>query len=104
MFHNTPNGLQMDIESGWTISISLAGADVSEGCEIAVWPTGLGSQNYWVRWGANGVEPPDFPIYDKVLRLDSPEELIRVIDRLSSLEVESNKWISRGLSREAKWR
>ena len=107
MFHNTPNGLQIEIERGWTISISLAGEDAREDCEIAVWPTGLGSQDNWVRWGANMAEPPDYPIYSKVLGNLTATELITIINRLSAMSkgsVVSNKWVSKGLTREAKWR
>ena len=49
MFYNTPNGLQLETDNGWTISISLAGTSINKYCEIAVWPTGLDSQDGWVR-------------------------------------------------------
>ena len=107
MFHNTPNGLQIELEQGWTISISLAGEDAKEDCEIAVWPIGYSEQENWVRWGANGVEPPDFPIHDRVLGGLTVAELLRVITRLSAMpvdEVEPDKWLSKGLTREDKWR
>ena len=106
MFYNTPNGLQITIDKGWTVSISLAGEDAKEDCEIAVWPTGLGSQDNWVRWGDNGVEPPeaDFPIYSKVLQRLTPSEVIRILNRLSGIKVEPNKWLSRSLVRESIWR
>ena len=106
MFHNTPNGLQIELEQGWTISISLAGEDAKEDCEIAVWPTGYGSQDNWVRWGDNSGEPPevDFPIYSKVLQRLTSVELLHIINRLSKIKVESNKWLSKSLGRETIWR
>ena len=106
MFHNTLNGLQIDLEQGWTISISLAGEEAKEDCEIIVWPTGYGSQDNWVRWGANGEEPPevDFPIYSRVLQRLTSSELVRILNRLSEIEPEPNKWLSGSLGREAIWR
>jgi len=106
MFHNTPNGLQIETEQGWTISVSLAGEDAKEDCEIAVWPVGLGDQKNWVRWGANGEEPPetDYPIYSRVLQRLTSSELIRIINRLAEIKVEPNKWLSRSLGRETIWR
>jgi len=109
MFYNTPNGLQIDLENGWTISISLAGHDVDAVCEIAVWPTDSSDQSSWVRWGANSVEPPevDWPIYSRVLSGLIPSELLRVITRLSGMtkgEVEPNRWLSKGLAMESIWR
>jgi len=107
MFYNTPNGLQLETENGWTISISLAGVDVQAYCEIAVWPTGKDSQDNWVRWGANMAEPPDYPIYSKVLGDLTATELITTINRLSAMSkgsVVSNKWLSKGLTMEVQWR
>jgi len=107
MFHNTPNGLQLETSNGWTISVSLAGAESKAYCEIAVWPVSHGAQETWVRWGANGAEPPDYPIYSRVLSGLTVSELLRVINRLSTMpvdEVEPDKWLSKGLTMEAKWR
>ena len=107
MFYNTPNGLQLETDNGWTISISLAGTSVSKYCEIAVWPTGLDSQDGWVRWGANILEPPDFPIFSKVLAWLAPSELLRLPNRVSGMtkeEVQPNKWLSKGLAMESIWR
>jgi len=107
MFYKSANGLQLVIDNGWTISISLAGAEVTPYCEIAVWPIGYSEQENWVRWGANGAEPPDFPIHDRVLAGLTVTELLLVINRLSAMsveEVEPNKWLSKGLAAEAKWR
>ena len=108
MFYNTPNGLQLETQNGWTVSLSLTGHEAWEYCEIAVWPTGLQeSQNSWVRWGANSIEPPDFPVFDRVLKLNSTAELIRVIERLSQMtsnQIQPNKWVSKGLAMESIWR
>ena len=107
MFYNTPNGFHLETENGWTISISIAGHEVWESCEIAVWHTGVDDQQSSVRWGANGAEPPDFPVFDRVLRLDSTAELLRVMGRLSQMapnQVQPNKWLSTGLARESIWR
>lgn len=107
MFYKSANGLQLVIDNGWTVSISLAGSRVTPCCEIAVWPIGYSEQENWVRWGANGVEPPDFPIHDRVLGGLTVAELLRVITRLSAMpvdEVEPDKWLSKGLTKEDKWR
>lgn len=103
MFYNTPNGLQIELDNGWTVSISLDGNAVKELCEIAVWPTGLGDQENWVRWGANSIEPPetDWPIYTRAYSYLTSSELLRIINGLSKMskeEVEPNKWLSKGLS------
>ena len=107
MFYNTPNGLQLETDNGWTISISLAGTSINKYCEIAVWPTGLDSQDGWVRWGANSLEPPDFPIFSRVYGGLTSSEVLRIINRLSGMtkeEVQPNKWVSKGLARESIWR
>lgn len=104
MFYNTPNGFHVETDNGWTVSLSLTGHEAWEKCELAVWPTGLDDQDNWVRWGANGTEPPDFPIFDRVLKVNSTTEMLRVIERLSSIEVGPNKWVSKGLVMESKWR
>ena len=102
MFYNTPNGLQLETENGWIISISLAGEEAKEYCEIAVWPTGLGNQDNWIRWGDNSIELPeeDYPIYDRVLSRLTPSDLITIINRLSDMpkkSVQPNKWLAQGL-------
>jgi len=107
MFYNTPNGLQLETKNGWTISISLAGVDVQEHCEIAVWPTGKDNQDNWVRWGANMAEPPDYPIYSRVLDYLTADELVNILVSLSDMpkyEVVSNKWLPKGFSKDAIWK
>jgi len=103
MFYNTPNGLQITIDKGWTVSISLAGEDAKEDCEIAVWPTGLRGQDNWVRWGDSASEwsNDDHYLHSKVLQGLTPSEVIRILNRLSDIEVEPNKWLSRSLGRES---
>jgi len=107
MFHNTPMGLQLDTKNGWTVSISLGTYTAKEYCEIAVWPTGKDTQDNWVRWGANMAEPPDFPIYDRVLGNLTADELVNVLVSLSDMpkdEVVSNKWLPKGFSKDAIWK
>ena len=107
MFYNSANGLQLETSNGWAISVSLSGAQAKEDCEIAVWPVGYGDQKDWVRWGANGAEAPDFPIFDRVLGGLTTTDLLRVIHNLSTMpisEVVPDKWLSKGLIAEAKWR
>jgi len=107
MFHNTPMGLQLEIKNGWTVSISLGDYTAKEYCEIAVWPTGKDNQDSWVRWGANMAEPPDFPIYDRVLGNLTADELVNVLTSLSNMpryEVVSNKWLPKGFSKDAIWK
>ena len=108
MFHNTPNGLQLETENGWTISISLGyGTSTNQYCEIAVSVTGIDHQDNWVRWGANSIEPPDFPLFDRVYGGLTSSELVRITNQLCGMtkeEVQPNKWLSKGLAMEAKWR
>ena len=107
MFYKSANGLQLVIDNGWTVSISLAGSRVTPYCEIAVWPIGYSEQENWVRWGANGVEPPDFPIFSRVYGGLTSSEVLRIINRLSGMtkeEVQPNKWLSKGLAMESIWR
>tara|TARA_R110000824_G_scaffold116312_6_gene267688 strand:- start:93 stop:407 length:315 start_codon:yes stop_codon:yes gene_type:complete len=101
MFYNTSTGLQLETENGWTVSISLSGERMKEECEIAVWPTGLGDQKNWIRWGCSSIEPPDFPICDRVVRISTTGELLQTINTLSNMpkeDVQPNKWIHKGMS------
>ena len=108
MFYNTPHGLQLETDNGWTISISisLVGSSVGkaeEYCEIAVWPTTLSSQDNWVRWGDSNIEPPNFPIYDRVLGGVTYSELLRIINKLSYMNkkyVQPNRWIFKELGKD----
>jgi len=108
MFHNTPMGLQLDTKNGWTISISLGDYTAKDYCEIAVWPTSKDNQYAdWVRWGANTIEPPDYPIYDKVLSHVTADELLNILYSLSSMpkeKVVSNKWLPKGYSKDTIWK
>jgi len=107
MIHNTPMGVQLAMANGWTVSISLGHYTAKEHCEIAVWPTGKDNQDSWVRWGANMAEPPDYPIYDRVLTNLTSDELVNVLSSLSAMpssEVVSDKWLPKGFSKDAIWK
>ena len=107
MFYNTPNGLQLETKNGWTVSISLCGEDIKTLCEIAVWPTGEDTQDMWVRWGANSTEPPDYPVYDRVLGHLTVDDLVNILVSLSDMpkeEVIGNKWLPKVYSKDAIWK
>ena len=107
MFYNTPMGLQLGTKNGWTVSISLGHYSAKEHCEIAVWPTGNDTQDMWVRWGANMAEPPDYPIYDRVLGRLTADEVVNILVSLSDIpkeEVVGNKWLPKGYSKDAIWK